>query len=114
MEAFINDRLEKQTMSIFDPIKKQKLHTFGNIAKSKSVKMKEKLVTIQNKKIYSPKSSSLLIWDNFYHSPSSSYHFQYPNRMVLWRKPPRLAFYTLLKNKQKFGVKYHFCDFGTL
>ena len=51
MAAFIKDRLcEDHTMSIFDPIKKQKLPTFGNISKSKSVRVKEKLVTIQNTK----------------------------------------------------------------
>lgn len=48
---FIKERLEdNHTMSIFDPVKKQKLPTFGNISPLNSTKNKTRLVAIQNTK----------------------------------------------------------------
>ena len=51
MNSFIKDRLgEDSEKSIFDPIKKQKLTTFGSLYKKKVIKTKAKVISIQNSK----------------------------------------------------------------
>ena len=64
MNSFIKERLSKDSeKSIFDPIRKQKLTTFGNLFKKKVIKTKAKVNRFKTVKTCFPKWQSLLNGD---------------------------------------------------